>query len=362
MLSAAIGLSLAGLKTPAERLADHMASLPQLKVGFSVEIEGVRNLGGGTAEFVRPGKMRLTRLEGTTITEQMVQTERGILAMLPPSRLYSEYGPFPVLMIPPEELENLQPSAPVPIMIFFLKSVPTKDWKVLSPDAKTGLDRVEVTVPYGTGMVSYIASIDAYGFPVKTQIRRESPGGGVTIYAHSFRPLGAVTTPITFDRPRGYSWLKAPDGNRPTFEYVEQPLGTWRNARTGQTEDVKASSKGKPLVVVFTSPQDPLSTSLESHLVAARTEVEKLDGRMIEVSLGPDKPNLEGKESARTIFHDADGKIEGAFDVPYTPFVLVLDREGIGVDGWGGFDARGPDAFLKLLRFALRKANENQGE
>lgn len=362
MLSAAFGLSLAGLKTPAERLADHMASLPQLRVSFSAQIQGVRSLGGGTAEFIRPGKMRLTRLEGTTISEQMIQTERGILAMLPPSRLYSEYGPFPILMIPPEELENLQPSAPVPIMVFFLKSVPTKDWKVLSQDPKSGLDRVEVTVPYGAGVVSFTASIDAYGFPRQTQIRRESPGGGVALFIHTFRPLGSVTRPITFDRPRGYSWLKAPDGIRPTFEYTEQPLGTWRNARTGQTEDVKATARGKPLVIVFTAPEDPLSTQIEPHLTAARPEVDKLGGRLIEVSLGEAKPALETKEASRDVFHDADGKIGQAFDVPYTPFVLVLDSAGIGVDGWGGFDARGPDAFLKLVRFALRKANENASE
>ena len=361
MLSAALGLSISGLKTPAERLADHMASLPQLKASFSARVEGVRDLGGGTVEFIRPGKMRLTRLEGTTITEQMVQTEQGILAMLIPSRLYSEYGPFPILMIPPEELEGLQPSAPVPLIIFFLRSVPTKDWKVLAKDPKSGLDRVEVTVPYGSGVVSYIATIDAYGFPRQTQIRRETPGG-VTIFTHTFRPLGGVDKPITFDRPRGFSWIKAPDGMRPTFEYTPQALGSWRNARTGQTEDLKATAKGKPLVIVFTAPEDPLSTQIEPHLVAARPEVEKLGGRLIEVSLGEAKPALDGKEAGRTVFHDADGKIDASFTPPYTPYVLILDAEGTGIDGWGGFDGRGPEAFLKLLRFGLRKASENAGE
>jgi hypothetical protein len=132
-------------------------------------------------------------------------------------------------------------------------------------------------------------------------------------------------------------------------------FGTWTDARTGEKADVAALAKGTAVAIVFTAPDCPISTGAEPFLVALRRQLKAKGCALIEVSLGASKPDARRKDKDRRLFHDADGEIDRAYNVPGTPYFLVADANGTLVSGWQGYTKPLEAEILKALLAPFEK-------
>ena len=124
------------------------------------------------------------------------------------------------------------------------------------------------------------------------------------------------------------------------------PLGTWKDARTNKREDVAKLAASQFVAIVFTAPDCAISKGAEPFLNQLRRALKPKGCALIEVSLGPSKPDAAGKDKDRRLFWDEDGKIEEVFSPPGTPYMLLVDKKGVLVRAWQGY-AKSQDAAIQ---------------
>jgi hypothetical protein len=350
-------------KGPVERYDAFMAKADGLTLEYKVSEPNMPGVGTCKMEVRRPDMQRYSvKLMGESL--QYVHSKLGAITIRDDLKEYFESEPLSVNFPPPLELVGTTfVCYPMIVLAKSLKEFDDKaKFEVRGQETVQG--RVcDIVFFEGTNLDSVGSNtlwIDQQGRMLKLNQKRVIQDRQANLtYEFSRFEATAPTDPKHYANtlPVGYMPYAVPATRTRTVMVSERAVfGTWTDARTDAKVDVKAMASGTPVVIVFTDPDCAVSAKIEPFLAAARTKFKAKGCALIEVSLGPKKPDVLKKDKDRRVFWDKDGAIERAYGTPGTPYFLLSDASGRLVRGWQGYTKEQESAILKELLSAFEKS------
>lgn len=326
---------------------------PFYQARFTWERDHVPGAVQGTVSHKLPLQQRVTVVLGDQNME-MLQTQEGVLALDHQAKRYYEYFPAPVLLPPPPH-GLLEECLPPPLYSDIRDFGQVSRWKVERTGLVSELSIVVKTA--GGNTIHFAVSVDS-GFVMRKCVMTTQGANGpesetwtVTEDSLTDQGQGLIADVV----PQGYVpavFAKSPGLITPGLKVVTEDAP---DARGGKP--IRLWSKGKPGVIVFTSPDCAASGELEQTLRELRPKVEALGGTLVEVSTFGPAPDLSGKDPARAVGHDTSGDIGRHLRYDVTPYVIVCDRNGVMVRGFAGF---APDQKEHLTQTVLDAVKSTQ--
>lgn len=302
-------------------------------------------------ELARPMTQRLVAKSGKYEFE-FVQTPQETVFFAHHDKNYTEWPAFSELLPPPPEAKLMQ--IVYPTMLLSPKSLTHFKWstpKAMEIDGHK-VEQVEA-VEKGQGELTLRLAVDDVGRPYQMYIKSVGPMG-TTEFTFHFQTHERLSTPENKISGR------LPDGYVP---YQVIPLHTTVTAPSRVpavsvfdaqgTKESKLDLGGKTSVVIFTSPDCDVSRSMQKAVAKAYAAYGK-SAKFIEVSLGPEKPGLPGRDANIPLFWDKNGSLERSWGINYTPYVLVIQADGVVNRGFGGFGPDQEQAFLKTMAAGVK--------
>lgn len=350
-------------KGPVERYDAFMAKADGLTLEYRVSEPNMPGVGTCKMELRRPDMQRYSvKLLGESLL--YVHSKLGAITIRDDLKEYFESEPLSVNFPPPLELVGMTfVCYPMIVLAKSLKEFDDKaKFEVRGQETVRG--RVcDIVFFEGTNLDSVGSNtlwIDQQGRMLKLNQKRVIQDRQANLtYEFTRFEATAPTDPRHYANtlPVGYMPYAVPATRTRTVMVSERAVfGTWMDARTDAKVDVKAMASGTPVVIVFTDPDCAVSAKIEPFLAAARTKFKAKGCALIEVSLGPKKPDVLKKDKDRRVFWDKDGAIERAYGTPGTPYFLLSDASGRLVRGWQGYTKEQEPAILKELLSAFERS------
>ncbi|MBS1707955.1 MAG: hypothetical protein JSS65_04455 [Armatimonadetes bacterium] len=341
---------------PILRVARFVGGTNHYKATFSVTDIRKIKIADCTWEVVKPGIQRLTG-SGKGYDYEFIQTPDATVFFANHVKTYLEWPAFSRLIPPPPNAQLL--AQVYPGFLIDPKSMQRFKWS--QPVKKTigGAQVDESTAEESSqmGTVNVRLAVDAVGQIVQFYVKSAGQMG-TTEYTYDFTKHERLATnenTISARLKEGYVPYNVAPTYSPITASEPAPETTVTEVATGKS--TKLEFQNKITVVVFTAPECEISKTMQKALAKAESKFGK-EAKFVEISLGRDKPSGQGREGSRTLYWDKDGSVEKTWGINYTPYVLVVGKDGTISRGFGGFGPDQEEPFLKTIATAVKSAGE----
>ncbi len=343
--------------SPAGRLARYMEGATHYKTAFTVSNAKLEKLADCTWEYAKPLTQKL-EAKGKMFDFAFVQTSGSTIFFVHQAKTYLEWPVFDALVPPPPNAGMLleiypnylaQPKALLHIKWSPPKAVTIGGKQVDEIDSHQAAD--------GGGNIDISLFIDKDGRLVRQHLKVDTPmaKSEYTWDFTSHERLATLSNEISGRIPDGYVPFSVLPPYRPLVATDKVPAVDVVDMATGKA--AKLSVSGKTTVVVFTAPECAPSRSMAGALTKAQSQYGK-DAAFIEVSLGSVAPQAAGHDGNRPLYWDKSGEMERKWGINYTPYVLVVNKDGVIDRGFGGFGPDQEEIFLKTIAAGVKPAED----
>ncbi len=350
MLSAVVALAPALQADPVQRMKTHLAGRNDYAFDYTYE-SNFYGTGKGRFAWSLPNGQQfdITTKSGHY---SMSQRRDGTYFVDHTAKVYWEYRAFPKLAPPSEDIEVLGPAYPQ-IIVSIAQGTEAK-WQVTKGQTFNGAaaDRLTANFPIQDAQVPVTLYVGQTGAIIGLTATAEIQGGvstlKLTLANHDIAKQHLADT--DFVLPVGCMPGRIPNMQRPLRSGYKAPLASWTEAKSGKTRNLAREFKGKKFAVLFTAPDCKVSAAAEPVWRQAAAVIKSAGGTLVEVSLGPTKPDLGQKDPARTTFTDLQGKIEADWQPPVTPYLFFVREDGLVTRAWAGYGKDQKETFLKFCK------------
>lgn len=326
---------------PMDRLRLFLRNSDFLAVQVTTVVNGAPPSLVAEYEWHKSGVRQRLKIKLGTETREFIQDPEMVMTINHTAKTYQEYGRVPIFVNPPADDPLILFSYPAPLVIPAITSATAGTWKEGARTTKAGVpvDEATLTMVSEAGNATFQFFVDDSGRLISLVSNRPTPAGNERIDQtfSNYRLGDTGQSKISAQLPVGYmpQAILLPSDTVMAGEQAE--MGTWIDARSGKATDMGAWQSDRPFVILFTAADCEVSLAAEPSFRKLREALRRDRIELIEVVLGSEKGDLRTKDGSRPVFWDRDGKIEQAYGIHHTPYLLAVDSKRVIRGGWTGF-------------------------